>query len=97
MTEAEKKTRGHWPVGKRRNPVGKTWNKVRLTLQSLVDEHYEPGVRSKAAAALAMGVSDRTVRRWLDGTDVPSEELQMVCRQWCAEQVAEIKSERRGR
>jgi hypothetical protein len=32
---------------------------------------HEPGVVSMRALAAAVGVSDRTVRRWLDGIDIP--------------------------
>jgi transcriptional regulator with XRE-family HTH domain len=85
--------KGHWTKGKRRNPDQGTWSKVRLTLQSLVDEYYEPKLRSRAKVARDLEVSDRTVRRWLKGEDIPSVELQMAVRQWCATQVKAIKAD----
>lgn len=86
--------KGHWPAGKRRHPDSGQWSRIRLSLTSLVTEHFEPVVRSCDAAALAMGVSSRSVRRWIKGEDIPAPDLQDIVRQWCAEQVRVIKLER---
>jgi LmbE family N-acetylglucosaminyl deacetylase len=60
--------KGHWPKGKRRNhPRG--W----ITLVKRLD-HYIQERASAKAAARAIGVSDRTIHRWLAGEDVGTEE-----------------------
>jgi len=87
-------TKGHWPAGKRRNPDGGQWSRIRLSLTSLVTEYYEPGVRTCIQVGLEIGVSDRSVRRWIKGEDVPALELQDLLKAWCAGQVAAIKAER---
>lgn len=85
--------RGHWPAGKRRNIDAGQWSRTRISLSALVNEHYSHGVRSMRALSLAIGVSDRSVRRWLSGEDRPSPELQELCQRWAAEQRAAIKRE----
>jgi len=77
--------RGHWTKGKRRNADSGNWSRVRLLLQSLIDEHYEPGVVSARQLAADIGVSDRTVRRWLTGEDRPEPEMQAVVARWIVE------------
>jgi hypothetical protein len=63
-----KKTKGHWPKGKRRHsPRGWPILKDRLALY----------VRERAtlrATAADVGVHERTLRRWLSGEDFPAEE-----------------------
>lgn len=56
--------RGHWPRGKRRNSPPADWPAVRARLQGM----------SRRGLARLVGVSDRTVRRWLDGTCQPPAE-----------------------
>ena len=85
--------RGHWPAGKRRHADSGQWSRTRLTISALVNEHYSHGVRSMRALAVAVGVSDRAVRRWLSGEDRPSPQMQVMCQRWAIEQRAAIKRE----
>lgn len=84
---------GHWPRGKRRNIDAGQWSRIRIELSTLINEHYAHGVCSARACAAALGVSDRTIRRWLDGTDRPSPADQERCQRWSAEQRARVKAE----
>ena len=59
---------GHWPAGKRRNnPRG--WSLLLVRLKKYVAQRA-----SARETARAIGVSDRTLRRWLNGEDVPGDE-----------------------
>jgi len=59
--------KGHWPAGKRRNnPRG--WSLLLGRLKKYVDQRA-----SLKETARAIGVNDRTLRRWLAGEDVPGE------------------------
>lgn len=69
--------KGHWPKGKPRHPrvpparlerVRRFFDQHRLGGGPIVNE------RSAQRVALAIGVSPRTVRRWLAGEDNPSPE-----------------------
>lgn len=81
-----KKTKGHWPAGKRRNEdVGGKWSRTRLAVGNLIAEHWERGRISNQALALAMGVNKTTVARWLDGTDRPNAETQTAVAEWLKE------------
>jgi len=60
--------RGHWTKGKRRNnPRG--WKVLLALLKRYVRERA-----SGRKTAVAIGVSDRTLRRWISGEDVAGEE-----------------------
>jgi len=85
---------GHWPKGKRRNTVA-GWSRTRLGLQRLLDNHYQRGVISIRALAADVGVSDRTVRRWLSGEDVPAAESAELVAAWVAEKRREVKRQAR--
>lgn len=86
-----KDNRGHWPAGKRRNPDKGDWSKIRLSLARFLDDYFSPGQISARALAGDLGVSDRSVRRWISGDDRPSVEAQEAIQQWLAEWRAEIK------
>ena len=77
--------RGGWVPGKRRHTDVGDWQRIRLRVVSLLNDHYEPGRVSVRALAAAIGVADRTVRRWLAGEDRPSPEDQERLRTWAAE------------
>jgi hypothetical protein len=72
--------RGHWPKGKRRNDPGRKWPAVRKRLDRLlrtpdtgpIDESRPR--RSQIGLGRYLDVSDRTIRRWLRGEQLPSEE-----------------------
>lgn len=78
MSETTKIRRGHWTRGKRRNkPRG--W--------PLLMERLAKYVAQRASAretARAIGVSDRTLRRWLAGEDVGSDEAAAQIRELLA-------------
>jgi transcriptional regulator with XRE-family HTH domain len=76
--------RGHWPAGKPRNPTTGVKTAV-AALQRLLTKHRTPGKISARALAAAIGVSDRTVRRWLAGEDVPSPDFVERINEWMAE------------
>lgn len=69
--------KGHWPRGKPRHPETATLTarKQLVRLQRFFVRHGG-GVRanpvSRRAAAIEVGVSDRTLRRWLAGTHHPN-------------------------
>lgn len=62
--------KGHWTAGKRRNSPGASWPD---TLRDLKARLARPihGKVSRRAVAEWCDVSDKTVRRWLCGEDVP--------------------------
>jgi DNA-binding XRE family transcriptional regulator len=93
MTSQRTDGRGHWPAGKRRHPDAGTWSRTRLALTKFLDDHYDrryDGISQKQLAR-DLGVSDRTVRRWLKGEDRPDEETQAAIAQWLAEWREAIK------
>ncbi len=68
MPETAKSKKGHWPAGRRRNnPRG--WPLLLARLKKYVAQRA-----SCNETARAIGVSDRTLRRWLSGEDLPGEE-----------------------
>jgi transcriptional regulator with XRE-family HTH domain len=81
----EKTTRGHWPQGKRRNPDSGSWSRTRLVLTKFLGDKYKAGSVSIRALADALGVSDRSVRRWLAGEDRPEPDMQDAIVAWLAE------------
>jgi len=78
--------RGGWTTGKRRHENVGDWQRIRLRIVSLLNDRPQYGVISARAISLALGVSDRTVRRWLQGEDRPSPADQERLRAWAAEQ-----------
>jgi len=86
------KPKGHWPKGKRRNPVG-DWPALRLAIVGLIDAHRLYGVRSAGALAKAVGVQSATVSRWLRGEDVPAMKSAEQMNAWLVEQRAAVKRE----
>jgi len=87
-----KDARGHWPAGKRRNPDGGRWARTRIDLAAMLDEHFERGRVSARALAAALDVDERSVRRWLDGTDRPTPETQLAIATWLAGQRKRLTS-----
>lgn len=69
------KPKGHWPAGKpRHRPIAP----ARLArVRAWFERHRQTwgaNERSIAPVAAAIGVSDRTLRRWLSGEDHPDPE-----------------------
>lgn len=60
--------KGHWPAGKTRHPAAAT---TIAALARLLETPIRGSISVRAIAA-NIGVSDRTLRRWLDGTHNPS-------------------------
>lgn len=77
--------RGGWTPGKRRHVDVGDWQRIRLRIVSLLNDRPQYGVISARAISLALGVSDRTVRRWLRGEDRPSPDDQERLRAWASE------------
>lgn len=78
MPTPERLSKGHWPRGKPRHPETATLSarKQLVRLRRFFTRHGGgSGPRSnpvsRRAAALTVGVSDRTLRRWLAGTHHP--------------------------
>jgi hypothetical protein len=80
-TSARADGRGGWPTGKRRHPVG-TWPATLARLVVLLRDHARRGVVSGNALAAAVGVGEKTVRRWVSGEDLPSAEMQAAVKRW---------------
>ena len=87
---AEKKPRGCWPAGKRRNADVVDWTPTLIAVQTLLTDHYLVGVRSPRALATAIGVDPHTVLKWIDGKHRPAPHHQLAVKGWLAEQVKEI-------
>lgn len=85
--------RGHWPKGKRRNQDAGNWQRIRLSTHRLIENHWRHGKITYRALAAAVGVSDRTIRRYLAGEDRPPVELQEAIEQWALEWRDELKRE----
>jgi hypothetical protein len=83
-------TKGHWPLGKRRNKVADDWHQVRETLTQLVTVHLVATIRSQTALAEKLGVSQRSVGRWISGEDVPQSLYQSKLRTWCRQQLRRV-------
>jgi hypothetical protein len=72
--------KGHWPKGKRRNVPGCTaesLSALRLKVGGVLEADSGSAIRrdplawSRKSLAAWLGVSDRTLRRWLAGEDFP--------------------------
>lgn len=85
-------TKGHWPKGKPRNEVRRHWAKTREAAHGLVTDHFKRGVCSIKVLAEYVGVSDRSVGRWLNQIDYPAPDHQDAVREWCRSMTKEVKS-----
>ncbi len=72
--------KGHWPRGKRRHSDDGVRALIARTKRLF--RHVVPGKTSAKALARAIGVSDRTVHRWLRSEDVPSEANRAAWSKW---------------
>lgn len=83
--------RGHWTKGKRRNYPGDEWPSVRKRLERLLRnperkrKDWQEGQirRSRHGLAEHIGVSERQVRRWLAGDDLPNVEAVESIKAFC--------------
>lgn len=86
MTTHEKK-RGHWPAGKRRHQplpqrqINGLMRRIGKLVSRQPRNQHSEGV-SINDVACEVGVSDRTVRRWLDGEDNPSPDNLVKLQAW---------------
>lgn len=67
--------------GVRVNDPGPQWGHLKADLLNALREPVR-GVRSTRVLAEECGVSDRAVRRWLSGDDMPSAERVRIMRRW---------------
>lgn len=81
----EKKPKGHWPKGKRRNSDSGNWSAIRLRATNLIEQHWTRGQISITACAAALCVDQRSVARWIKGEDMPSLESQAAMDAWVKE------------
>jgi hypothetical protein len=72
--------RGHWPAGRRRNADTGDWQVIRLGIQAMLREHHMHGVISIRAIGEQVGVSGRTVQKWLSGINRPGPRYQTLLR-----------------
>lgn len=77
--------RGHWPKSKPRHKDEGDWQAVRLGIQTLLNEHGQPGTLSFRVIAAAIGVDPKAVHRWLRGQRKPSPEHQQMLRTFLRE------------
>ena len=69
----DRKPKGHWPLGRRRNVVpAARLAQTLAAVAELLDTRRQRGVVSVRAIAAHVGVADTTVRRWLSGEDHPA-------------------------
>jgi hypothetical protein len=85
-------TKGHWAKGRRRNADTGSWSSSRLKIAAILGDYHCRGKVSYRAFAKAVGVDDRTARRWLAGIHRPTAASQVAAKQWIKEILAEIKS-----
>ena len=84
MASEPRKTKGHWPKGKRRN---QSLPQRQINgLMRRVKNKLNPGKRKEGQSlnqtAREIGVSTRTLRRWLDGEDNPSAAHMVKLQAW---------------
>lgn len=84
MESARKDGRGHWPAGKRRNPLDARMRQrlraaIRRALNAPSPNPNRPGraMSLKEIGAL-IGVSDKTVARWQRDEDFPPRETALA-------------------
>lgn len=78
--------RGGWVAGKRRNPDVGDWSRIRIDLVALLNDSPPRGPITCRGLAAVLGVSDRSVRRWVSGEDRPDPATQEAIRTWITEQ-----------
>ncbi len=86
--------RGGWPEGKPRHARQPHWAATLRALGQLLTKEPKWGVRSRKALARDVSTTDRTVRRWLSGEDIPTPETQQAVREWVEHQTKEAKEGR---
>lgn len=86
LTSSRADGRGGWVRGKRRHADGGDWSRIRIDLAALFNDAPPRGPITCRGLARVLGVSDRSVRRWVAGEDRPSPTTQEAIRQWITEQ-----------
>lgn len=77
---ARKDGRGHWPAGKRRGTTGRHRDRAVVRLRAKMSKEGW----SCRGVADELGVSDRTVRRWLADEDHPTQANLDGLQRWLA-------------
>jgi hypothetical protein len=65
----------HWPLGKRRHTDTGEWTPILVQLQAFF-RALSSTLLSRRAASHQLGISERTLRRWIAGEDRPAPEDQ---------------------
>lgn len=86
--------KGHWPAGKRRRPDSRERDIVLSDLHTALQQPIR-GICSARACALAIGVDQRTVRRWLAGTDWSSPAALGAIKSWIAQLPQHVRARSR--
>lgn len=80
---------GHWPAGKPRNIAPDRWPAVQRRLARLLrnvdygrSEIAMADRRSRHGLAAALGVNEKSVRRWLDGDRNPTADTVDAIEAW---------------
>ena len=89
--------RGGWIPGKRRNQDVGDWSRLRIDLAAIFADAWDFRLRTPTRLARDLGVSEKTVRRWLSGEDRPAPESQEAVRVWLAEAREHVKQEMKAR
>ena len=89
--------RGGWAPGKRRHQDVGDWSQLRIDLAAMFADAYDFRLRTPTRLARDLGVSEKTVRRWLSGEDRPAPESQEAVRQWLVEARKQVKLETKAR
>jgi predicted transcriptional regulator len=89
--------RGGWIPGKRRNQDVGDWSRLRIDLAALFADAWDFRLRTPTRLARDLGVSEKTVRRWISGEDRPAPESQEAVRVWLSEARKQVKLETKAR
>ena len=91
----DKKPKGHWPRGKRRNQDAGDWEQTRTLLETILRDHHAPMLRSTPVLAAITGVSVSAVVRWIRGDAMPTPANQAVLSEWAKQTAATLPDARK--
>jgi hypothetical protein len=91
----DKKPRGHWPRGKRRNQDAGDWEQTRTLLETILRDHHAPMIRSTPVLAAITGVSVSAVVRWIRAEAIPTPANQAVLSEWANQTAATLPDARK--
>lgn len=76
------RTKGHWPAGKRRNVTDDAAQPVLAAVAEVLAKRRAHGTVSHRALAATLGVSHRTIARWLRREDNPPADMLRRLKRW---------------